>query len=310
MEFVNNNPETVVDKGGRRMWKPGHKYGGPCLCKCKLRYIQPEIPASFKPIKSFRAPNIAMPDGTTYKMSYEAMDPQKMKHCRGTQIRPSGNLTCAGDFSSNTTNSMSYGAWPGYKRPPPHHPKDHKLMGDGPISSLTTNKHDYTPKPIEAVDKIIQPGNLGFSTKPLDDKTTNYMSYQCPDYSRFEPAQSFKPRKSYLPPNSKMENDTVNKMSYRPFAPIPKEIYPWALKDKYRKPCVPFEGSTIYDYSFAAPGRFEESCIGPDGCYCKYPGECFDSYGNPPKAHQYDVCPAGYDPATDPPRSPPVTSND
>lgn len=65
---------------------------------------------------------------------------------------------------------MSYGAWPGYKRPPPFHPKDHKLMGDGPISGLTTNKHDYTPKPIESVDKIMQPGNLGFSTKPMDGK--------------------------------------------------------------------------------------------------------------------------------------------
>lgn len=48
-----------------------------------------------------------MPDGTTYKKSYEAMDPQKMKHCRGVPIKHSSNLASAGDMSMNTTNGVN-----------------------------------------------------------------------------------------------------------------------------------------------------------------------------------------------------------
>lgn len=63
---------------------------------------------------------------------------------------------------------MSYGAWPGIKKPDLILPRNHKLIGDGPLSQLTTHKHDYTAKPILAVDKIVHPGNLGFSNKPME----------------------------------------------------------------------------------------------------------------------------------------------
>jgi hypothetical protein len=40
--------------------------------------------------------------------------------------------------------------------------------------------------------------------------------------------------------------DTVQKTSFVPW-PIPeKEDYPWAVKEKYGKPIMPFEGSSVY----------------------------------------------------------------
>lgn len=65
---------------------------------------------------------------------------------------------------------MSYGAWPNFKPPQTIKPMDHKLMGDGPISQLTTHKHDYTAKPLQEVERVIHPGNLGFSNEPMDGK--------------------------------------------------------------------------------------------------------------------------------------------
>lgn len=65
---------------------------------------------------------------------------------------------------------MSYGAWPNFKPPQTIKPMDHKLMGDGPISQLTTHKHDYTAKPLQEVERVIHPGNLGFSDEPMDGK--------------------------------------------------------------------------------------------------------------------------------------------
>ncbi|XP_054281721.1 uncharacterized protein LOC128999315 [Macrosteles quadrilineatus] len=293
-------------KKEKKCWPTGHKYGGPCLCKCKLRYIQPERPQSFKPITSFKQPDCKINDGTTYKMSYYGFDPKVVKNCRGQPVIAKENLVSSGDFSSDTTHKMSYGAWPGFKPPTTIVPADHKLIGDGPLSHLTTHKHDYTPKPLQEVERVIHEGNLGFSQDPMEDKTTNNMSYQVPDYNRFEPATSFKPNSIFNPPSSKMDDKTTHKMSFQPFCPPEKEEYPWAQKPRYQAPKVRFDGSTIYNGSYFAPGQFIEDCMGPDGCYCMYPGECFDKAEEPPKAHDFDICPSGYNPQVCQPRPMPV----
>lgn len=291
----------------RPKWPPGHKYGGPCLCKCKLRYIQPERPISFKPISIFKKPECKLNDGTTYKMSYYGFDPNVVRHARGQPKIAKENLKSAGDFSSDTTHKMSYGAWPGFKPPSKMVPPDHKLMGEGPLSQLTTHKHDYTPKPLQEVDRVTHLGNLGLSTDTMEDKTTANMSYQKPDMDRFEKATNYKPQQRFSPPVTKLDDKTTHKLSYQPYCPPTKEDYPWAKKDAYKAPAVPFEGDTIYNGSYFAPGKFIEDCVGPEGCYCAYSGECFDAAGEPPKAHEYDTCPAGYDPTHDPPRPPPDT---
>lgn len=69
---------------------------------------------------------------------------------------------------------MSYGAWPGVTRQMIYYPRDHKLSGEGPMAEITTQKHDYTPKCIDSVTKVIQPDNLGLSTAPMPGKYLHY----------------------------------------------------------------------------------------------------------------------------------------
>lgn len=260
-----------------------------------MRYIQPEKPISYKPLKVYRPPEIKMPDGTTYNMSYEAFDPKLVRNCRGKPAFAKENLTTAGEFSDKTTHKMSYGAWPDLKKPEIQYPKDHKMGGEGPISEMTTHRHDYTPKPIETMGKIIQPSALGLSKSKMENDTVHTMSYKNPDMSRFEPPQSFKPHATYLPPDSPLDGETVHKLSYMPWEPQPKEDLPWVKKGYYEKPCIPLDGNTIYNGSYIPPGRLEEDPLGHCiGCCCLYPAECLDSEGEPPVGSL--VCPAGTDP--------------
>ncbi|KAK1125644.1 hypothetical protein K0M31_005202 [Melipona bicolor] len=70
-----------------------------------------------------------------------------------------------------------------------------------------------------------------------------------------------------------IEYDTINKLSYQPWTPIPKEHIPWAFKDKYQPPTNPMCADTIYQVSYPAPGYYEDICE-PKDC------ECLDSKCN------------------------------
>lgn len=289
-------------------WPPGHKYGLPCQCKQfpdekRLRYVQPERAVSFKPCKIYRRPESKMPENTTYKLSYEAFEPGMLRNCRGQPMIARENLTPAGDFSDLTTHKLSYGAWPGLTRQKIYYPRDHKLSGEGPMAEVTTQKHDYTPKCIDTVPKIVRPNNLGLSKAPIDDGSVMSMSYKCPDYSRFQPSTSYKPETRYMPPASPLDGETIHKLSFMPWEPQPKADMPWAKPSKYKAPREPLDGNTIYNGSYLAPGRIVEDPYGHcKGCYCIYPAECFKDTGEKPPG---DTCPPGYDPNKDPPRPPP-----
>ncbi|KAF6213716.1 hypothetical protein GE061_011438 [Apolygus lucorum] len=270
-------------RGKALNWPPGHQYGLPCKCtqasgQKRMKYLQPDRPISFKPHRVYREPETEFPDRTTYKLSYEAFDPKLLRSCRGVPTFTKENLVTAGEFSDKTTHKMSYGPWPGLMRPKQIYPRDHKLSGEGPMSEMTTNRHDYTPKPIDTQGKVVQPNALGLSKAKMEADSVNSMSYKNPDMSRFTPAQSFKPAARYLSPDSPMDGETVHKLSYMPWDKAPEKMdMPWADKSKYSKPCIPFEGNTIYNGSFIPPGRLVEDQLGHCmGCYCMYPTECFD----------------------------------
>lgn len=59
----------------------------------------------------------------------------------------------------------------------------------------------------------------------------------------------------------KIEYDTVNKLSYQPWTPVPKEHIPWASKGEYQPPTDPMCADTIYQVSFPAPGHYEDTCV-------------------------------------------------
>lgn len=80
-----------------------------------------------------------------------------------------------------------------------------------------------------------------------------------------------------------MDDKTIQKLSYAPVTPAPKEEYPWAMK-KVHNSNQPMDFNTTQCLSFLPPGHY----IKGDGCNCTHPGECFsDKY---PKADCYDVC--------------------
>ncbi|KAL1122684.1 hypothetical protein AAG570_003011 [Ranatra chinensis] len=238
-----------------------------------------------------------MPDGTTYKMSYEAFDPKSVRSCRGVPTIAKENLISAGDFHDDTTHKMSYGAWPGIKKQSIIYPRDHKLSGDGPMQELTTHKHDYTPKPIDTSPVIVNPPSIGLSSAPMERNSVMSMSYKCPDYNSFEPATSYKPLTRYLPPESPVDDSTTQKLSYMPWKPQQKPDMPWARRYSYVLPNVPLETHTVYNGSYMAPGKMIEDSGGHlEGCYCLFPTECFDADGNPPNK---TTCPPNYDPNTE-----------
>lgn len=295
-----------ADKPPKKKWV--YNPGGKCECscdtgdKCKVkkgvRYLQPEIPASFKPKLVYAGNTTPVSTDTIYKNSYMKFDPNAIRNSKGKPCLPKGTIVSAGDFSSDTTNKMSYGEWKGYHRQPKIYPRDHCLMGEGPLQDMTTTRHDYMPKPIDIVDKVKQPGCLGLSTKPMETRTTNSLSYLWP--REHESAVPFKPDSRYRKPDNKMCGDTVQKLSFKPFELQKKEVFPWQKKPTYTSPRAKMCTETIYADSFFPPGQFVEdnAC---SGCYCIRDGECCDTQDKPPN-HESRICPAGYDPIRDGPR--------
>lgn len=68
-------------------------------------------------------------------------------------------------------------------------------------------------------------------------------SYQPVEAERAVP---YIPKPTYQKPEYKLENDTINRLSYQPWAPLPKETYPWTKKATYQQPVKAMEGTSIY----------------------------------------------------------------
>ncbi|XP_043524384.1 uncharacterized protein LOC122536244 [Frieseomelitta varia] len=168
-----------------------------------------------------------------------------------------------GKISTDTTNKLSYQPVYSEKRLPIF-PRTRNMIGDGPIQSETTNRCDFVKKMTLRPDLIIPCDNLRNPDTPIDDRTTTKLSYTKPD--PIEWIQSFKPVVQYQR-SEKIEYDTINKLSYQPWTPIPKEHIPWTFKDKYQPPTNPMCADTIYQVSYPAPGYYEDTCE-PKDCEC------------------------------------------
>lgn len=116
----------------------------------KTRYIPPDRTVPFKPVSTYQPPNNSLESGTVYRLSYTGVDVDTIKRCRPDKtgmtdcIKPSSL-----PFEQNTTFRLSYTGVPG-DRAVPYKPSVYRsMMGSGPMQAVTTQRHDYTPKPVE-----------------------------------------------------------------------------------------------------------------------------------------------------------------
>ena len=61
-----------------------------------------------------------------------------------------------------------YRKWPGAARADIIMPEKRSFLGEGPMSSQTTQKHDYTPKGVPKVDPFLPSNNLRLSNKRME----------------------------------------------------------------------------------------------------------------------------------------------
>ncbi|XP_032668783.1 uncharacterized protein LOC116842981 [Odontomachus brunneus] len=227
----------------------GHDECCNCCCCCTpqptcYKYVQPEMPKSFAPIRYYWKSDVPMDKDTTYRLSYwegpsTIVDP----------IRPEDNLTC-GDAAmcDETTHKMSYlGNWC-VKMEPPMIPCEKDWLGRGPMQDVTTHKHDYPWKCVDRAKPLKAQNNLYPPCAALCDDTTYRLSYF--NSSCMLPTMSFAPIRKYVKSDVPMEGCTTYRLSYWPNETPVKEEQPWNQKAEYCRPVTPLEGCTTYKLSY------------------------------------------------------------
>lgn len=172
----------------------------PNVCATPMRYIQPEIPQSFKPAAIYRRSDVPMDSDTVYKTSFFNMHPCLAGQCRMAPIVPQCNLRvdCGIKMDGDTVTALSYPGHCGVPRQKPIYPCSQALLGSGPMQDLTTNKHDYVAKPIQR-RPLIRPKSMMVSTQcPLERETIQRLSFPAP--RNFQMTQSCKPIVCYKRP--------------------------------------------------------------------------------------------------------------
>ncbi|XP_034939771.1 uncharacterized protein [Chelonus insularis] len=172
---------------------------------------------------------------------------------------PDGNIRLSDKkMADETTSKLSYRPVFVQKRQLIRPMYKSRLMAEGSMQSTTTNRIDFQPKMREKPEIVIPSDNIRNSNKPFDGVTTSAMAYM--NHGPFLPPQSFKPTREYHKSPSKLEDETVNKLSYKPWGVKPREDYSWARKASYQPPKEPMIGDSTYHSSFGPPGYFIEEC--------------------------------------------------
>lgn len=233
-----------------------------CPCRAtgtitkKSHYIQPARPKSYAPVRTYHRPEQPIESGTIYRKSYLPVDAD-----RPDLIIPQNNLGLSNArFAKDTIHKMSYPGW--YNNTPRSLiiPCRHDLLGKGPLSNVTTQRHDYVPKEVDKAIPIRPINNLFVADSPLSDLTTHRMSYL--------PNEGCKrdliiPRESMDWPSGPLESTTIHKMSYQPVKMPEKEFLPWAQKKPYTAPCEKMDAETIYRKSYLPSGGERAQLIVP-----------------------------------------------
>lgn len=159
----------------------------------------------------------------------------------------------------------------------PMPPCEREWFARGPLQDITTNKHDYVPKPFSKRCIMKTSHNLATGCGPSQTCTTNRASYKAHQMSKVE---KIVPAANICFSSCPMEQNTTQKLSYQPNSVQEREHYQWMDKGTYKPPCQKVEGNTVYRMSYEPPGDVvDDECADcackMGGCYCEYPGQCF-----------------------------------
>ncbi|XP_015116210.1 uncharacterized protein LOC107040587 [Diachasma alloeum] len=231
-----------------------------CTTYSNSFYSSPDVPTREKAIVPVGTKNLIQGDDAAFTGSTLYSDlfiPHKNE--RVAPVIPCENILLSDQkMSHDTTSKLSYQVVSGEKRTPIR-PKGRSILSaQGQIPSNTTNRDDFGPKMSEKPSAIIPCDKIHNSTAPFEASTTTQFSYMNP--GRVAPLESFKPQARYNTPTSKLDTDTVNKLSFKVWNLEPKVPLPWAQKGKYQAPKSRMQGESTYLNSFAPPGKFVEEC--------------------------------------------------
>ncbi|XP_030374592.1 stabilizer of axonemal microtubules 1 [Scaptodrosophila lebanonensis] len=199
---------------------------------------------------------------TVYKMSYMPVDASNSKPAA---ILPRNTFSRAtGPLEKCTIQKLSYQPNCCAERTPPIRPMENGLRFDGPMYAMTTQKHDFVPKPHVRRAPIVQGTAFCRPSGAMERCTVNKLSYMPVDVTCFPRPDPIRPRLGFCRNEGPMENCTTYKLSYMPNCLPPKEPLPWARYTSYCRPSGPIEKCTIQKLSYGPPGSFQR-CGGPCG---------------------------------------------
>lgn len=224
----------------------------------KIVYIQPPVRESIKPKINFKPSDLPFATETITGASFSPIDAKLASQCKADAIRPETNFKFNPDLKmdTDTVTGLSYQHIEDVYREPPFINSSQMPKPQGPIQTMTTQKHDFCFKTTKRVAPVIRDDNLRGSSMPIDDSTVTKLSFQEPGDLTKTP--SFKPNREYKQPEQKMDTETCQKLSYLPVQTEPRFFPPWGRKKQFQKPEIPMSCDTMYEHSYPPPGQFIE----------------------------------------------------
>uniref|UniRef100_T1GL73 Stabilizer of axonemal microtubules 1 n=1 Tax=Megaselia scalaris TaxID=36166 RepID=T1GL73_MEGSC len=230
-------------------------YGLSYMPNCNAQRERPIYPA--ENVKMFDGP---APNCTVYKLSYTCSNGQ-----RSSPIYPKPQIESSkGPVSNCTVYKLSYAPNCGMEMTKPIRPSDNYRKPCAPIQKITTQKHDFVPKPSSKRQPIVPQSMIMRSSAPLDNCTVNKLSYLPVDVCSNPPPAPIKPCSFMDKISGPAPNCTTYKLSYLPVCLPPKAQTPWANVSNVEKSCAPMEKCTIQKLSYMPPGSFNSQ-----PCSCK-----------------------------------------
>ncbi|XP_037892452.1 stabilizer of axonemal microtubules 1, partial [Glossina fuscipes] len=198
---------------------------------------------------------------TVYKLSYVGSD---ARYTRPPAILPSNGLAMpTGPMENCTVQKLSYQPFCMVGRTTPIKPKENCIKPSGPLYCITTQKHDFVPKPVCRRAAIKPMSLICRPTGGMEKCTINRLSYLPVDVCEYRRPDAVVPKVGVERNAGPMEKCTTYKLSYLPICIQPKESLPWANQSNYEKPTGPIEKCTIQKLSYGPPGTFSRC-----GCKC------------------------------------------